>query len=771
MGKRGVLLAVLPAALLLAAGPVRAGNVDASLLERLCSPNEATRVLAARALGQSEIRSPVVFRALLSRLDDESMRVRIEAVAALPKVGGETAVPVLIALFEAAPVQVCEAAVEALGRLGELARPELLRTLEESEDPDVRTFCEFALGWEERWDASTQPHEVPVFPVLADYPPATVDRSLWSEGAELLLQAEHPDPELRRHLVRCAMLGDAADSSRRMAECLRPPLRRRTILPGPARSGPASRPSPLPRPLRDVLRWLARNLFSPRPCVWVVPVRARPELRSLQLSLPRLVERLDSPGDWHHVHVLARELSEIEGAEGLVVPRLATLAGRRDPAIAGLWSAARKSAVEGLGLIARRGLEGVSALRGLLASDLEDVAAYAAVALGRLGPAAAAAVPDLRPLIARPSPLVAEAARHALRRVAGDVSSERPVGELVEDVVRGNAGTRWLAMEALRRLRRDAAEAEPRLRATLERLGNRRTEALALFLVTGDAEPALALAHHWLSLKDVDLDFRAACLISELGRAAGPALPSLLALLREDPETARVAALALGRIGIAREDVVAALRAAAGRKEGDVPRTARASLWRLGDREPTLGRLRERLGKAAGRREALREALGLGEGAAPLLPELLACLDEGEHLPLAADCLARIGAPAVPALVERLGAEDADLRLAAAWALLRIGPAAESAVDGLLRASEDESAEVRAEATYALAKAAPEDPRVLEAVVARLADEAFEVRATAARALALLGEAGVPALERARHDPVEFVRTCADLALRRIRGD
>jgi hypothetical protein len=86
----------------------------------------------------------------------------------------------------------------------------------------------------------------------------------------------------------------------------------------------------------------------------------------------------------------------------------------------------------------------------------------------------------------------------------------------------------------------------------------------------------------------------------------------------------------------------------------------------------------------------------------------------------AADSLARIGEPAVPALIVSLSAEDKTVRLNAARALARIGPAAKLAVPGLAKALNDPDPPVRMAAARALgqigAQASPAIPDLIKAL-------------------------------------------------------
>lgn len=90
----------------------------------------------------------------------------------------------------------------------------------------------------------------------------------------------------------------------------------------------------------------------------------------------------------------------------------------------------------------------------------------------------------------------------------------------------------------------------------------------------------------------------------------------------------------------------------------------------------------------------------------------------------AVDQLARLGAPAVPALAEALASPSVPLRRVAVQALERIGPAARAAARPLVERLFDLDAGVRADAAWALARIAPRLRGALPLLIGRLAAEA-----------------------------------------------
>jgi HEAT repeat protein len=98
-------------------------------------------------------------------------------------------------------------------------------------------------------------------------------------------------------------------------------------------------------------------------------------------------------------------------------------------------------------------------------------------------------------------------------------------------------------------------------------------------------------------------------------------------------------------------------------------------------------------------------------GARPLLElnmPVVRPYQEWDLAQTAADSLGRIGAPAVPELIQTLTHPQAAQRLRAARVLARIGPDAKDAVPALIRTLEDSDMEVRKAAARALGQVGPE---------------------------------------------------------------
>jgi len=147
------------------------------------------------------------------------------------------------------------------------------------------------------------------------------------------------------------------------------------------------------------------------------------------------------------------------------------------------------------------------------------------------------------------------------------------------------------------------------------------------------------------------------------------------------------------------------------------------------------GVLLERLADPSWRvRAAVVERIAGAADAAPVIPSLLGTLVGGPNVgarDAAAAALGRIGGPAVPALLERLGAPDPELRQTAASVLGVIGD--RRAVPSLVARMADEDPNVRAAAAEALGKAG--GGAAVEALHAALESDDATLRLTALEAL------------------------------------
>jgi HEAT repeat protein len=379
----------------------------------------------------------------------------------------------------------------------------------------------------------------------------------------------------------------------------------------------------------------------------------------------------------------------------------------------------------------------VAALISGLSSDRADLRYDAVVALGRLGPAAGAAIPALTGILADPrgEETRGERAAEALAHM-GDPGAAALMDALAKGGPRAKERIFALAhvpRPLLARLLPEAiaglADPEPRVRrlaaGAVGRAGAGRPAAAQAL------EKALGDASHYV----VQAAARALVLV---GPEARVAIPRLLTIVQGSPASRLDAIVALGGMGPAAKSALPLLRA----HVAEEPEAVTHALAQLG---PTaIPALTAALAHAdpAVRRAAAWALRYLGREAAPAVGKLAAALRDpkAEVRNAAAQALGAIGpgaASAVPKLVAVLEADpDDNVRSWSANALGHLGPAAASALPALQKAAGDPR--THHEATLALAAVA--SPAVAVPVLLALAEE--KGRYTTEGALAALGDLG-----------------------------
>ena len=342
--------------------------------------------------------------------------------------------------------------------------------------------------------------------------------------------------------------------------------------------------------------------------------------------------------------------------------------------------------------------------------DRDRVAA--ARALARLGPRARRAVPALAALLRAENPAVRAAASRALGAAGPLPGSVQRA--LVDRLADPDERVRWRATESLQQTEMDAAVClDPLTRMLADhRSAGRQSAARVLGSRGPAAAPAVPALVDALDDPSPAVRARAAWAIGRVGEAAHGAVEALVKTL-DDPEVRWWAIDALGGIGPeavpALPDLVAALR--------DPSSNVR---WRATLALAAIGPGARGAGPALA--EAARDdqehvrlgalaALAKVEVALPLaLPAYTRALGDpaARVRDLAARELGTLGPAATPAaekLAERLGDEDAGVRARAARSLGRLGRLPEAARRGLERAERDRDEAVRVEAAKALALA------------------------------------------------------------------
>jgi HEAT repeat protein len=430
-------------------------------------------------------------------------------------------------------------------------------------------------------------------------------------------------------------------------------------------------------------------------------------------------------------------------------------------------------------------------LLGLTAPDADD-RRHAAQGLGRIGPAAAGAVPELavalgdadagvRRAAAETLGGIGPAAAEAVRVLAAALGANDGDFRRVAARALGRIGP--AAVPALIAVRRDAelgvrdavaetlreigSAAVPILKDTLGDADAYVREAAAEILggigpAAAEAVPTLAVA-----LGDVDAYVRsmAAGALGGIGPAAAEAMPALAAALNDAKTDVRLAAAsALGRIGPAAVPALAAALNDANTEDDantDVRIAAASALGRIGP--VAVPALAAALGAAGPdvRRAAIYALRTIGPPAVPALTAALG--DDNPDVRRAA--AGGIGPPVIPELAVALGDADAGVRRAAAETLGGIGPAAAEAVRVLAAALGDADAGVRRAATGALWGIGPAAAGAVPALAAALGDTEPDVRRAAIDALRTIGPPAVPALTTALSDVDADVRRAAAYTL------
>jgi HEAT repeat protein len=400
--------------------------------------------------------------------------------------------------------------------------------------------------------------------------------------------------------------------------------------------------------------------------------------------------------------------------------------------------------------------EGVPRLREFLKKP--RIGYWGAVLAADIGPAAAAAVPELTALLDDPEPEVRIQTLVALGEIG---PQSAPAVESIVKLLESDEimGVRYVAAFALGKIGKKSDEVNHPL-----------VEA-----ARGD-EPILKTISLW-ALAKINPDEE------RVVRYAAETIVSMLS--DEDPQVRSAAARALadfeGHADVVAPALVALL------KDGDptVVGNVLDALASIGS--TAVDRVANALTNADLRHYATRLLYRLGPKAAEAVPALVAALQEEVadaddvafrlEVQLALAAIGPAAAPAVAELTKSLASDDHEIRGTACYALGKIGPDAAAAVEELQRRQQDLDASERVPLLWALLKIRPGDEAVAK-MAAPLLIEALEnpqaiARAEAAAALGGLGEHAQPALERLkqlRDDPDATVRDAAAQAVQKLEG-
>ncbi len=700
---------------------VRAGAAaHADLSEALLHPVAASRAAAARALGAIEVDDPRARAALIAASTDDDATVRARAVWALGRLraADDEALAALAQRLEDEAPEVQAAAVAALGRAGAAGLPTLLA-------------AERAL-WTRALTAVTTiaPDDAagPVFELVED-PEEAVERAV---SAVVVVQRWGPDA--RAYSTRLARLLDHPRTWMRVAalralnwtgydepmvaDLLELALQHedaRIRAPAAAALGHATG-----RPDSTVIAMAAQLRDDSEPSVRQVLAWVLGELdRDPQLIVPALVQALDDPD--------AGVRLEAAGSIRRLGPRAFPAAERLVRALV--------PATE----------------------DDEDLAAAAREALLAMGPEAHATL--LRVAQTAPDAALAGEAMDVLLE-SGTASHD----ELRELARHDRARVRVLATVGLLR---DGLAPTKALQAFIDGVKDRHDDACAegaraLAALGSPGRSALNALTDALERTPPPVRVELVRAIAAVAGDRRSGVQALVEVLEEDAEgTVRVAAAeALGRLGeqaeraerpllgvLAVEDP--ALRAAAVEALGGIGVDSRAAA------QAVCARLEDDASVDVRRAAAL--ALGRMPGAGDeALDVLRAALADPEPAVAAGAALglAHLGDAAtadVPRLADGLLAHaDADVRLACATALERLGPAAFEATPALAFTVLLDDAPPRVDPLLEGDDDPPVRPIAADELV--LETTQFDVRVAAARALGAIGPAAedaLPALDRA----------------------
>ena len=263
-------------------------------------------------------------------------------------------------------------------------------------------------------------------------------------------------------------------------------------------------------------------------------------------------------------------------------------------------------------------------------------------------------------------------------------------------------------------------------------------------------QPARAPLAERLKSTDPETRNEAVLEVADMGYRGAPHAARLIALLQDEkPFIRKNAAIALGNIGQGAAAAVPALQ----KLLEEQPHTATPEKNDVtGDdaaQQPGPANTPDQPSPSNRIRIEAALALGkIGPAGAPSIPYLVNMMgDEDEALAdAAAEALGNIGEAAVPPLSASLRHENPRMRRNAATALGYLAPLSKTEVAGLVAALRDADDGVRAAAAVALGKIGPLDDRVLPAVLDMLRDDTPAVQGATLEALRIMGEPATTAL-------------------------
>ncbi len=478
-------------------------------------------------------------------------------------------------------------------------------------------------------------------------------------------------------------------------------------------------------------------------------------------ALPALIERLEKEKDGQVRLAVLDTLAALGPDAARAVPALVhTL----QTDYGGRGSEASHQDYRSALALAAIGKPSVEGLRGLLKAQKESVRAEAAMALGRIGPDAEAAAPDLILLLADKSERSRREASRSLGRI-GTAALATLIGasKHKDVIIRSGAieGLGYLSSpdERARRAVTDGAhDAAPAVRAAA-------VKSLAKMALPDDALlPILSV-----NVRDEDEQVRLAVVNLLVDRRAvlSRMAPELEALLTaQNDGVSRHAAFLLGKLG--GSDAAQRLLAALQHDRSRIDQIAQA-LAQIG--RPAVVML-TRAVQAPEPRIRRGAALALGQIrplAAGTVPALTAGLDDPDPLTKAA-FLTAIGylgpraGESVPSVRAMLHDKSAEIRIQAIHILDQSAPHDDRLLGDLMGLLDDADARVQQQVIDIIRSIGPPGRKALPVIIGKLGNANPEIRLAAAEMIGSHGQAAadaVPALCTLLDDPAPKVRTTA----------
>ncbi len=490
------------------------------------------------------------------------------------------------------------------------------------------------------------------------------------------------------------------------------------------------------------------------------PTEKRIEVPLVRLQTAAVPALRNALGQTDEAEAAARVLAAIGPPAAEAVPELVALLHNGRMGIA-----ARQEAARALGRISEPPATIVPALIDALKDRRAEMRIVAAEALGWLGPRAKAAVPALAKTLKDDETKAARKACQALSFIADAAAAPF----LLEEFQSNRAGLGDEAGIALWRLGEKAERVWPALlpmaRGPLEKT------AAARNLLASFGPLVVPLLQSALREDEAARREAAAEILGRIGPPARPAVPDLIAALKDkSPNVSLVSAIALAEI-----DPTRAAPAVPALMDSLTPPTAHA-LANIGPNARAavpslLAALKPHKDSTDDHLLHIEAQTALARIGRPAVPAILEAMKERKNgvAPLAAEALGWILPPpkeAIPALLEALAADRAHggvyLR-----ALARLGTPAPEVVPVLSKLLAEPT--LRAEAAVALVRVDPaQSEKVVPPLVRDFKEGDESVRLQAADALARLGSAAEPAaptLVEALHD-----RAAAQVALQALQG-